>query len=163
MSGARTKRIKRLEKIFPSLFAELTEFTNEAHQGATFHVERDSLVSVWFATPFMMTRDADALTESNFEVIRDDLQHISPEGVDVHHFSHWACGWYDRLYIRKDDAAQLRAVQAWINALADYPVADEDHFSELEWNRDHPGTYDGECYCDNDDCSVRKEQVDEDS
>lgn len=161
MSGARTKRIKRVTSAVGMIAQELAEHTTQCHQGATFHGGRRELESGWYATPFERTRDSDALQESNFEVIRKDLKRFG-WGADVHSFGHWGCGWFERLYVRRDDAAAILAVQAWINALSDYGVADEMHYSALEWERNHPGHYQGECYCDDDDCSVRTEADQED-
>lgn len=160
VTGARTKRIKRVTALFPQLCEQLAEHTKECHLGATFHTSRAELESVWYATPFMRTRDSDALEESNYQVIQADLIRVALSGDNVtdHRFGHWGCGWFEQLYIRKDDPRLLLAVQGWINALSDYPIADEMHYSNLEWDRDHPGTHVGECYCDNDDCSVRAER-----
>lgn len=153
MSGARTKRIKRVTRAVGDIADQLARLTTECHQGATFHIRRHDFESCWYATPFMHHRDSGALEDSNFEVISKDIP-----TADVRSFGHWGHGWYERLYVRRDDPAAILAVQRWINALSDYPVANEDHYSELEWERDHPGHRVGECYCDDDDCSVRAER-----
>lgn len=160
MTGARTKRIKRVTALFPELCEQLEQHTKECHRGATFHISRRDLESVWYATPFMRTRDSDALEESNYQVIRADLIRVALDGgnVEDHHLGHWGCGWSEQLYIRKDDPKLLLAVQEWINALSDYGVADDEHYSRIEDEMNHPGSYVGECYCDNDDCSVRAER-----
>lgn len=160
MTGARSKRICRIadSNEFGHLVAQLDEHTREAHEGATFHIDRDCLLSCWLATPFIVHRDSDALEESNWQVIKKDLSDCADE-VQVHSFGHWGFGWFERLYVRRDGVQALRRVQGWINALADYPVADEMHYSELEWERNHPGMYAGECYCDDPDCSVKAEAV----
>ena len=155
MSGARTKRIKRVTRAVGQIAEELAELTTECHQGASFHISRHDFESCWYATPFMQHRDSDPLEESNFAVIKKDLTRISPDGVDDRRFGHWGHGWYERLYVRRDDAAAILAVQSWINALSDYGVADEHHYSELEWERNHPGG--SECYCDDPECSVKAE------
>jgi len=81
------------------------------------------------------TRDSDLLTESNFRIISKELLAFDTEAAPVidAHFGHWACGWYDSILIHKDNEEALRAADEWACALADYPVADEGDFSDLEW------------------------------
>jgi hypothetical protein len=140
----------RIAKAVP--FAEeLAEYSRESHEGASFHIDRRAFEGLWYALPFSRTRDADAREESNFTVISNDLETRFPETVQSHSFGHWACGWYERLYVRKDDVAAILAAQAWADALAGYPVADEEHCSELEYERDHPNETD--CYSSDPECS----------
>jgi hypothetical protein len=80
-----------------------------------------------------VTRDSDALARSNWEVITQDMQGRFPDACDVMHCTHWACGWIDHLMIDTQDSDAMRACVEWVNALADYPVADDEHFSETEW------------------------------
>lgn len=144
-------RSRRAARILAAMeFAqELAEYTRQAHEGATFHIDRAELELQWYATGVSRTRDSDPLEESNWQVVSEDLQERFPESFDVHHFGHWACGWYDRLYVRADDAFAIRALQEWSDALSDYPIANEEHYSALEDDRNHPS--ERECYAD-DDC-----------
>ena len=48
------------------------------------------------------------------------------------------------------NAELSEAVDRWFAALSDYPVADDEHFSELEWEDNHPR--EGECYTGDPDC-----------
>ncbi|MFF4815246.1 hypothetical protein ACFY2K_11720 [Kitasatospora sp. NPDC001309] len=130
--------------------AKLEEFSKEAHKGTSFHVDRDDFTRLWLATPFMQTRDADALEESNWEVISGDLEKRFPEGVSIHSFGHFVHGYYERLYVRADDALAIRAIQEWVERLEECAVADETHYSEAEWKRNHPE--EGTCYSDDPDC-----------
>lgn len=149
--GARSKRIERVTRAYPEITRELAQFTTECHDGLTFHGagRRVAIQTCWYATPFMASRDADALEMSNYRVIKADLLKRDPDGVEEHHFGHWAYGWYDRIYIRRDHPVAIALVRDWIKALEDYPVADDDDFSELEYEMDHPG--DGLCYSDDSD------------
>lgn len=148
--GARSRRIERVTRAYPVICAELAQLTEEAHQGATFHVRRNELETCWYATPFVHTRDSDPLDESNFQVIASDLQRLDPEGVQIHRFGHWGFGWFERIYIRRDHPRAIETVASWVNALSDYPVADDEHYSATEWEHNHPG--DGRCYSDDPDC-----------
>lgn len=83
-------------------------------------------------------RDSDALARSNAEVIRADIEARFPGALHIEGASHWAVGWTEAAYVpvRADDGSIHPAALAacgWAAALADYPVADEAHFSELEY------------------------------
>ena len=156
---SRTKRAHRVARALPDITGDLRELTEQIHRynpldgGPVFHVNRGELESLSLATPFTVTRDDNALARSNFAIISADLDRVSPFGTDILRFSHWGFGWYERVYVRRDDAAALMATQQWIHALASYPVADDAHYDDLEWAEHHPA--DGDCYSDNPDCPCR--------
>lgn len=82
-------------------------------------------------------RDADTLTRSNWEVITTDMKERFPDDTDIFSASHWACGWVDRLTVRVlDDEGEVtpagEAVLEWADRVDNYPVADDDHFYNLE-------------------------------
>lgn len=79
------------------------------------------------------TRDSDSLTRSNFTCALKAIGGES-ETVRVVRESHWAVGWCEWIAIHESDAAALKAADEITAALSDYPVIDEDHWSELEWN-----------------------------
>jgi hypothetical protein len=84
-------------------------------------------------------RDSDTLARSNAEVIRADIETRFPGALLIEGASHWAVGWVEAAYVpvRADDGSTHPAALAacdWAAALADYPVADESHFSELEYD-----------------------------
>jgi hypothetical protein len=155
--GARAKRTQRVRAAVGPIWDELDALTRDSHKGAVFHTNREQIEAAWFATPFMRTRDSDALAESNYQVIKADLEAISPDGVTDHRFGHWGFGWFEQIYIRRDDPRLIRAVEAWVIALSDYPVANEEHFCALEWEMDHPDGDEGECYSQDPDCPCREE------
>lgn len=78
-------------------------------------------------------RDSDSLTRSNFQVL---LKRLGGEGerVAVERANHWAVGWVEYLMVHPHNRQGLRvAIQAHCSAY-DYPVLDESHWSELEYN-----------------------------
>ena len=77
-------------------------------------------------------RDSDTLARSNFEC---GLKAIGGESdsVRVIREGHWACGWIEWIAIHESDSNALREADSIMDALADYPVVDEMHWSELEW------------------------------
>jgi hypothetical protein len=89
-------------------------------------------------------RESDALTRSNWDCISAELN-AEPYDGGADDFSnrpityhwragHWAVGWVEYLMLRADapDAIKQTAGEI-ICALSDYPVYDEDHYSELEY------------------------------
>ena len=76
------------------------------------------------------SRDSDELTESNFRSALRKLGGES-ENVSIDHFGHWACGWWESLSVRAGSPEHEKA-KVIADKLEDYPVVDEDDFSELE-------------------------------
>jgi hypothetical protein len=75
-------------------------------------------------------RDANCLTESNFACA---LRELGGEGenVEVHRFGHWACGWWEALAVRAGTPEADKA-EGIAKRLADYPVLDEEDWSQRE-------------------------------
>ena len=88
-------------------------------------------------------RDSDALDRSNYRRIFADLGALSYDERDesgrppVYDFraGHWACGWVEYLLVRHDapDALLIAAAEI-VAALSDYPVYDDEDYSELEYS-----------------------------
>lgn len=92
-----------------------------------------------WAWTFGTNRDADALVRSNWDVITFDMQSRFPDDTDIFRAGHWACGWVEQLSVRvlNDDGTMTDAGQAvldWMDHLDNYPVADDEHFSDLEYS-----------------------------
>lgn len=110
---------------------------------------------------FGVHRDSDALERSNWQAILERFKPFSEEeaGEDftwtVEGSSHWAVGWIDqgRIRVRIDGEyteAFKRACEI-VEALENYPVLNEEEFSRIEWEDDHPDA-DERCYSDDPDC-----------
>jgi hypothetical protein len=87
--------------------------------------------------PTLVENSGDTLNQSNFEVIRDDLKERFPEDVEEIPQNHWAVGPITQLGIRVlDDDGEttecFKALLEWRENLEAYPVADDEHYSELE-------------------------------
>lgn len=85
------------------------------------------------------TRDSDILTEVNFTVALECLggeQHdevADKHIVQIVRIGHWACGWIEHLMVHKDaPEALLKEAEEIVCALADYPVLDDDAYSEAQ-------------------------------
>lgn len=78
-------------------------------------------------------RDSNALTRSNFTC---GLKRVGgeTETVRVIRESHWAVGWVEWIGIHESDAEALAKADALARKLDGYPVVNEDHWSELEFD-----------------------------
>jgi hypothetical protein len=78
-------------------------------------------------------RDSDLLTESNFEC---GLAAVGGESdtVQIVREGHWAVGWVEWIAIHESDIKALSEADDILCALSDYPVVNEDDWSEREWN-----------------------------
>lgn len=82
-------------------------------------------------------RDSDALQVSNYNVISRDMISRFEDDVEEHSFSHWAVGWVEHLFVRiHDEGGEFTpafvAIMEWEERLEEYPIADEDDYSETE-------------------------------
>jgi hypothetical protein len=81
-------------------------------------------------------RDSDALPESNFRASISRLMAVegqeSEKGWMVVRATHWAVGWVETILIHKDAKELVEVGQNILNSLKDYPVLDDELYSELE-------------------------------
>lgn len=75
-------------------------------------------------------RDSDILSESNWDTA---LKMLGGEGenVRIDRFASWACGWFEYLSI-KENTPQFKIAEKIEADLKDYPVLNDDDFSERE-------------------------------
>lgn len=93
------------------------------------HINFDDNREDWFVLDVSQNRDSEPLSRSNFRKALEILGGES-ETVEVHRFGHWGPGWFELILLapeREEDGNKIEA------ALADYPVLDDDDFSELEF------------------------------
>lgn len=95
----------------------------------------------WFVVPVVQTRDSGAFEQSNFESARAMLRDAGVEfgdddasDAEIHRFGHWGPGWFEIIIVRPGSIAETTA-RAIEKRLDDYPILDEEHFSNLEWDR----------------------------
>jgi hypothetical protein len=77
-------------------------------------------------------RDSDSLTRSNFTCALKAIGGES-ETVEVIREGHWACGWIEYIAIHQDDEKALKIADEIMSDLESYPVVNEDHWSNLEY------------------------------
>ena len=85
-----------------------------------------------FYTLITQNRDSDTVTRSNFISALVVLGGES-ENVEIHRFGHWACGWWELIAVKADSREHLEALDIE-KRLKDYPVVNEEHLCELEFN-----------------------------
>lgn len=85
----------------------------------------------YFSAGVGQSRDSDCLEESNFAVMLEKLGGES-ETVTVVRESHWAVGWVEWIAIHETDDRALRIADEQVARLENYPVLDEDDFSNRE-------------------------------
>jgi len=99
--------------------------------------DRANSLMNWIVAPVIKTRDTGegSLERSNWEVLLKRLKKNSPEGRgwSIEGFNHWACGYYDMI-IAKPKTKAWKIVEEVSKKLYDYPVLDENDWSEREFN-----------------------------
>ncbi len=108
--------------------------------------------------PVGQHRDSDPLDKSNYIVVLKNLKERFGESVDDTRFRHWAVGWVEEVVFDNGNAEVVAAVDEWRANLDDYPIADEEHHSQMEWDDNHP---DGDrwCYSEDSTCGCDRPNV----
>lgn len=130
----------------------------------------------WYAEPdnaenwhlyHYVNRDSGLLEESNAAAIEREMARYISAGVNVQkqHFTHWAVGWVDALAVRVYDkrgrvTAAFRKLCEIQDRLADYPVLDDDDYSNREYEATVANIADAaHWYCDTDITEDQSEEV----
>lgn len=105
--------------------------------------DRD-MFNTWGFAGIDKSRDASISEKSNFEVITKDLISKYPDDFEIENFGHWAVGSIDRLICRvlKESGNVIESsiteafleVIEWHKRLEEDPIADENHYSSLEFD-----------------------------
>ena len=77
------------------------------------------------------TRDSQSLEESNFFSALERLGG-EREGVEVHRFGHWGCGWFEQVLVHKSNKKAVIELYKIKKDLENYPVLDDLDYSERE-------------------------------
>tara|TARA_B100000745_G_scaffold177357_1_gene116153 strand:+ start:2063 stop:2956 length:894 start_codon:yes stop_codon:yes gene_type:complete len=89
---------------------------------------------------YSRTRDSDLLNISNFEFIQNELEELQESLANkriwqcytIQHASHWAVGWVEIIYVHKNSTEILIKADEIIGNLDDYPVLDEEDYSNRQ-------------------------------
>jgi len=86
-----------------------------------------------FCLVYTVNRDSGLLDQSNAEAIAEAMKPFLDRDVMEEHHNHWACGWVDgyaiRVYRRGRITKAFRTYHELSLRLADYPILDEDDYS----------------------------------
>jgi len=95
-------------------------------------------LSEFYLAPVSVTRDtSDSVSLSNWQVITAELASLARhDDTGIARMGHWACGWYEIFLIHATDRECLERADEWAADLESYPVADESHLSELEYQEE---------------------------
>jgi hypothetical protein len=106
----------------------------KGHKPTPFDHHICSELDAFYIAPISNNRDADNLTRSNWLFGSAKILMASQHEETANHcFGHWACGWYELLLIHPDDTEALKVASAMAADLEQYPILNEEHLSELEW------------------------------
>jgi hypothetical protein len=180
MTSTRTRRAARIAAAM-DIVGQLRVHEGECDRNWMTRHDSEEDRSLWLVTPISHgTRSEDARADSNYEVAGQLISEASsfaerrrwpdwtaPDGTVYPGPEYWSGGTATRsdawpggvietLLVRADDAPALRVLSRIIDALADYPVLDDVHCHEMEWDRAHPS--DHECYSEDEmgcPCAVR--------
>src|SRR3990172_643102 len=83
----------------------------------------------WFIVPVSQTRDSETMSRCNFISALETLGGEQEGLVEVHRFGHWGPGWFEIILVHPSLEEKGNEIEA---ALSDYPILDEDKFSEME-------------------------------
>ncbi len=105
-----------------------------------WHRARDLDDAENWAIVYTENRDSGLLDQSNAAAIDGAMEPLTeaddPDVVAEHHH-HWACGWVDGYSIRVHRDGQIteafKAYHALAERLADYPLLDEEEYSNREY------------------------------
>ncbi len=89
----------------------------------------------WLVVGVSRTRDSGLLESSNWDATIACLVAVDPTGDDheTHRFGHWGPGWIELIIVRPGSKAHAEAERI-VAALADYPVLNEEDFSQREYD-----------------------------
>jgi hypothetical protein len=81
---------------------------------------------------YTCNRDSGLIDKSNAAIIAKALEPFVDSGeARPEHHGHWACGWVDGWAIKVGSAAEQVYLEL-AERMADYPILDESHYSDLE-------------------------------
>jgi len=101
--------------------------------------DREEMFETWALGPVLRTRDSGILDNANADAIVSYLEKdpTLADDWEVISCNHWAVGWVEHLSFRVIDedgspSRVFRVIKEIYNALSEYPVVDDELFSERE-------------------------------
>jgi len=130
------QKLKRYQQLAEQAVEETRDDPVGGFQGNSIYWGGHELGKTWGFT-FKFCRDSGPLEQSNYRVIKADMEERFLDDVSDEHLSHWGFGWFDMLNVRLlDENGKITpagiAIIEWRDSLEDYPIADEQDYFELE-------------------------------
>ena len=129
----------------------ITDYLEDIKKVASLALEKPKDFGYWGSGDMFKTwgfaginnTGMDTLETSNFEFISQDLMKKFPDDFRIENYTHWVCGSVDQLCVRILKSADgdiieenitdaFKAAMKWQNDLIEYPIADENHYYDLE-------------------------------
>jgi len=85
----------------------------------------------WLCGP-SESRDADIMTQSNFQAALEILGGKKENVVEVRRCGHWACGWFNQIMVNSKNKNAVKKLLEIKLLLEEYPILDESDFYERE-------------------------------
>jgi len=85
----------------------------------------------WSVAPAFQSRDSGILERSNFKTLLELLGGESKD-VEICNFGHWACGWFKIIILNPENQELIGTAEKIEKQLDEYPILDEDNYSQLE-------------------------------
>jgi hypothetical protein len=89
-------------------------------------------ISDFLVLPVSQNRDSGIFQRCNFKVALDMLGGES-DNVQVHRFGHWGPGWFEIILVNPADPKSLKIAEGIESKFENYPLLNEDVFSEMEF------------------------------
>jgi len=131
------------EKYAEEAKQNMINLTNFGYHGEIDLIRSFNKEGKWAFSSFSLwSADDDLVSKSNWEVISEDLTERFPDLCEIMSSSVWAgCTHVEQLLIKlfDDDGKITPVVEAcaqWHDKLSNYPIADEAHYSELQFERE---------------------------
>lgn len=116
----------------------LSRWTPEdpAFGGSDNYVGAD--LTEFYVAPIGTNRDnQNSVSLSNWRTLGPEIAKLcNHEESGVHCFNHWGCGWYELWLIHESDTEALKFADNAAEALADYPLWNEEDHSEIELEKE---------------------------
>jgi hypothetical protein len=116
---------------------EAEKAVKESVSTGDFYYRGEKDLGRTWAMTFSRNRDSGLLEQSNYDVIKEDLEKKFPKDVSDERFTHFAVGWIDQLLVRMLDKngkvtkAGIAALE-WKDRLERYPVASDEDYSRRQ-------------------------------
>ena len=93
------------------------------------------MLNDFYVAPCSINRDTQCvLTLCNWKLMCEKLdEYVKHEESGITRFGHWGNGWYELFLIHESDVEALVKAQEIADDLEQYPVLDEDKYSDMEY------------------------------